>query len=308
MSSSREKGCFDIGNATRVALSIWGGELVRLEQEGKAETSSLGKARNEGLHRGEQQQHHIVGTQPNEKDGNERGAVTAATAEAQAEEVELLQRAQNKINKSLNHKIQCGNGSLMRCAPIAIVFHDAEAATLMDLAHRASEVTHPYMTNGEACGMYCLLLKSTMHDTSKEDLARIVGEYAWQSESLKTRFERYHRKSTPIEENSGGDREEETYLATWSTVPETEISSSGYVVHTLEAALWSFFTTESFEDGAVKAVNLGNDADTVGAVYGGLAGAYYGLEGVPERWLAGLQRKELVEEVTERVVRLVCGG
>ena len=73
-------------------------------------------------------------------------------------------------------------------------------------------------------------------------------------------------------------------LVDFAEVPEAEIRSSGYVVDTLEAAVWSLITTESLEEGLLKAVNLGDDTDTVGAVAGGLAGVYYGYEEVPEEW------------------------
>ena len=68
----------------------------------------------------------------------------------------------------------------------------------------------------------------------------------------------------------------------------TEIVGSGYVVRSMEAALWAFYTTDRFRDGALLAVNLGNDADTTGAIYGQLAGAFYGLEGIPEEWINGV--------------------
>lgn len=94
-------------------------------------------------------------------------------------------------------------------------------------------------------------------------------------------------------------------MASFAAVPETEIQSSGYVVATLEAAVWAFFTTGGFREGALKVVNLGDDADTVGAVYGGLAGAFYGVEDVPAEWMGGLMRRDLVDGVVEGVVRLV---
>lgn len=74
---------------------------------------------------------------------------------------------------------------------------------------------------------------------------------------------------------------------------------------TLEAALWGFFTTDGFREGALKVVNLGGDADTVGAVYGGLAGAFYGIDCVPGEWMDGLVRRDLVEGVVEGVLGLV---
>jgi len=83
---------------------------------------------------------------------------------------------------------------------------------------------------------------------------------------------------------------------------EQEIASSGYTVHTLEAAFWSFLTTESYEHAVVRAANLGDDADTVAAVCGALAGTYYGYSAIPERW-----RAQLHDEVRIREVALALG-
>jgi ADP-ribosylglycohydrolase len=72
------------------------------------------------------------------------------------------------------------------------------------------------------------------------------------------------------------------------------IKGTGYVVQSLEAALWSFYTTNTFEEGMIKAVNLGNDADTTGAVYGQLAGAYYGYDSIPKRWIESLYKHDYI--------------
>jgi ADP-ribosyl-[dinitrogen reductase] hydrolase len=80
-----------------------------------------------------------------------------------------------------------------------------------------------------------------------------------------------------------------------------EIVGSGYVVKSLEAALWAFSSSERFEEGALLAVNLGDDADTTGAVYGQLAGAYYGVVGIPERWLEKVALRVEIEGLAERL-------
>jgi hypothetical protein len=80
------------------------------------------------------------------------------------------------------------------------------------------------------------------------------------------------------------------------------IESTGYVVKTLEAALWAFNATSSFEDGCRKAVNLGGDADTCGAVYGQLAGAFYGEHSIPARWRDLLAKRSLIESLAERLI------
>ena len=82
---------------------------------------------------------------------------------------------------------------------------------------------------------------------------------------------------------------------------ENEIKSSGYVVDTLEAALWCFLNTTSYKECVLKAVNLGDDTDTVGAVAGGLAGLYYGMDALPKDWLAVIPKKEWIMELAEKM-------
>ena len=82
-----------------------------------------------------------------------------------------------------------------------------------------------------------------------------------------------------------------------------DIQSSGYVVDTLEAAVWCFLNTDNYKDCVLKAVNLGEDTDTVGAVAGGLAGLYYGLEEIPEEWLNFLPKKEWIIELASKMRR-----
>ena len=93
----------------------------------------------------------------------------------------------------------------------------------------------------------------------------------------------------------------EKYLRLWredfATLPEEEIKSTGYVVDTLEAALWCLLNTKDYKSLVLKAVNLGDDTDTIAAVAGGLAGIYYGLEEIPEEWLLKLQSREYLEEI-----------
>jgi ADP-ribosylglycohydrolase len=82
------------------------------------------------------------------------------------------------------------------------------------------------------------------------------------------------------------------------------IRGSGYVVHCLEAALWAFHKTDTFRDGALLAVNLGEDADTTGAVYGQIAGAYYGEEDIPRPWRAVLAMRAKIEEAADRLYEM----
>lgn len=179
----------------------------------------------------------------------------------------------------------------MRLAPIPLVYHRTPAIALQNAA-LSSILTHPHPTNTEACQVYTRLITLIFSSSPppKAELATTLATYPFAAGKLRDRFRKY------------------TDLASFAAVGEDGIHSSGYVVSTLEAALWAFFTTDGFREGALKAVNLGYDADTVGAVYGGLAGAFYGVGDVPREWLEGLARRDMVEKVVEGVVKLVEKG
>ena len=81
-----------------------------------------------------------------------------------------------------------------------------------------------------------------------------------------------------------------------------QIRGTGYVVNSLEAALWAFDRSASFEEGALLVVNLGDDADTTGAIYGQLAGAFYGASGIPARWLTKVHMRELITDFADRLL------
>ena len=83
-----------------------------------------------------------------------------------------------------------------------------------------------------------------------------------------------------------------------------EIVGTGYVVRSLEAALWAFDRSNSFEEGCLLAVNLGNDADTTAAVYGQLAGAFYGVDGIPERWRSKLAMHDEIVNMADQLYAL----
>lgn len=173
----------------------------------------------------------------------------------------------------------------MRVSPIGLVYFRNMDEALHNAA-ASSDATHPYPTCAECCVIYTKLIVRALNGASREALAQEVMSTGFKDTKLKQQLSRY------------------SSLQDWRATNEDVIKSSGYVVSTLDAALWSFFTTSTFESGALRAVNLGQDADTVGAVYGGLAGAFYGLEAIPSRWLAGLQKREVVDEIASGLVSL----
>ena len=88
----------------------------------------------------------------------------------------------------------------------------------------------------------------------------------------------------------------------YQTKTEAQISGSGYVVESLEAALWCFFTTDSYRDAILSAVNLGDDADTTAAICGQIAGAFYGLQGIPAQWLDRLTMRHEIQRLAEALL------
>ena len=169
-----------------------------------------------------------------------------------------------------------GNGSLMRIIPFVLY-----APNDLAFIEKASCLTHAHRRSQIACGVYALILEELLSKRKvtayTEGLRKAADRYGHESEWI--RF-------TPLLEIEKRCRD--------------SIRSSGYVVDTLEAALWCLATTDSYRECVLKAVNLGDDTDTVAAVAGGLAGGVYGLEGIPQEWLNSLQRKDYIENLCEK--------
>jgi ADP-ribosyl-[dinitrogen reductase] hydrolase len=171
-----------------------------------------------------------------------------------------------------------GNGALMRCAPIALFCLDS-VERLVELSRASARVTH-FDPKAQSS---CVILNTWIQAAT----CRGIRDARAESIVLLNETERsaWHRLE-----------EIEAYK-------EDDIKSSGYTVDTLEAAVWSFLTTASYEEAVVRAANLGDDADTVGAVCGSLAGAYYGYAAIPKRW-----RNQLREEARIHKIALALGG
>lgn len=155
------------------------------------------------------------------------------------------------------------------------------------LIHNISALTHSHLRSQMGCGIYAFVLLAILENPCKEAVQSGLlqaRQYYVELPGYKEELVQYARLL---------DQADAEFAAT----PEDEIQSSGYVVSTLEAAVWCLLTTETYADCVLKAVNLGSDTDTVAAVVGGLAGALYGMEGIPERWVERLLRKELIEEL-----------
>jgi len=109
--------------------------------------------------------------------------------------------------------------------------------------------------------------------------------------------------AAPIESASLAPTIQALARGDYSEKAADEIRGTGYVVQSLEAALWCFWQTSSFEEAILTAVNLGDDADTTGAICGQIAGAHYGEDGIPASWIKRLAMREQIEDLGDRLHR-----
>ena len=206
-----------------------------------------------------------------------------------------------------------GNGALMRILPVCLYYIDQkeclesrwsentdEKETLdheaIQAIHVTSGLTHNHLRSQMACGLYYFLAKEIIKgkaaDKDTENLKFCLQKGI--DEGLKF----YGRDKANLKEMSHFGRLFD--LTAFSASPEEEILSTGYVVDSLEAAIWCLLTTDTLKDCLLRAVNLGDDTDTVAAIAGGLAGLYYGYEGIPADWLAVIKERAYVEEMCEK--------
>lgn len=174
--------------------------------------------------------------------------------------------------------LQAGNGSIMRLAPVPLFFAPDLDAAVSNSAE-SSRTTHGAEEAVDACRYLGALICGAANGVSKDDLL---------SESFAPTG-----LSPKISEVASGS---------FKRKDEPHIRGSGYCVKSLEAALWAFYGSSSFEEGALLAVNLGDDADTTGAVYGQLAGAYYGESGIPARWREKLTFREMIGDYADKLL------
>ena len=188
-----------------------------------------------------------------------------------------------------------GNGSLMRILPIAYYLQkqkDNKMESKMEIVHNVSALTHRHPISLIACGIYVNVALRLLK--IEESL------YVCVEQGISEAFEFYDTEMPDEADNYNRLRN----LSSFSNLAEEEIKSSGYVVDTLEASIWCLLNTNSYKECVLKAVNLGNDTDTVGSVVGGLAGIYYGSDDIPEEWLDVLVRRQYIEELCEKLQKI----
>jgi ADP-ribosyl-[dinitrogen reductase] hydrolase len=184
-----------------------------------------------------------------------------------------------------------GNGSIMRLAPVPLAYAQ-KAEPAIEFAAASSRTTHGAATAVDACRYLAGLIVGAVNHVPKDEL--LSDHYCpipgyWDE----------HPLVSEIDEIAAGS---------FKHREPPEIKGTGYVVRSLEAALWAFDRSTTFRQGCLLAVNLGDDADTTGAVYGQLAGAFYGEWGIPEAWRAKLALRDTIESMAEQLVALAGAG
>jgi len=175
-----------------------------------------------------------------------------------------------------------GNGSIMRLAPVPLAYVRMFPDRLGDLITRAVESSRPTHASPQclsACACLAVCVAALIKGLARE----VVLDPDWSVWRELTELQPLHLEVREVMQGS------------FRRNAPPQIQGSGYVVKSLEAALWAFAGAESFRDAVLRAVNLGDDADTTGAVCGQLAGAYWGESGIPEELRSGLAGREMLE-------------
>lgn len=186
-----------------------------------------------------------------------------------------------------------GNGSLMRILPVLFYIKDLPISERYEITKKVSSITHGHIRSVISCFYYLEFTREIL-----------LG---------KEKFEIYQKLQPEIPDflNSLSiDQYEISFFDRLlkddiSELGEYEISSSGYVLHSLEASIWCLLNTDNYKEATLKAVNLGEDTDTTAAITGGVAGLLYGFGTIPENWVEQLARKEDIDDLAGRLARKI---
>ena len=182
-----------------------------------------------------------------------------------------------------------GNGSTMRLTAVPIRYTDLSPARLTNwsaCSSMSSLPTHASPQCLSACAYMGLILAGLIQGAAREE----VLDLSWPPLSRLREIHPLHPEVNAVAEGSFRQRQ------------PPEIVGSGYVVNSLEAALWAFHDAKDFREAVLRAVNLGDDADTTGAVCGQPAGTYWGESGIPQEWKDGVARPKMIEKALQGLV------
>ena len=186
------------------------------------------------------------------------------------------------------HEYSAGNGSIMRLAPVPIFYHK-QPVKAVEYAGLSSRTTHQHPLAIDACKYVAGIMVGVLTGSSKE---KILSD-------------RYCPVTDYWDENPLSPEIDRVACGSFKELNPPEIRGRGFVVKSLEAALWAFHNSDKFKDGCLKAVNLGEDSDTTGAIYGQIAGAYYGESAIPVNWKKKLAKFDLISDMVDKLISTI---
>ncbi len=188
-----------------------------------------------------------------------------------------------------------GNGALMRIMPVVLYNYELQKAgqlsenEAVQNIYTVVELTHGHVRSSIGCSLYYFMAKAILDGEGELNARLFKGvenglDYYQKRSDLNAELNYYKKIFNPYE---------------MLKIEDDAIRSTGYVVETLEAAVWCLVNTNSYSECVLKAVNLGGDTDTIAAVAGGLAGLYYGYDGIPKEWVEVIAKREWIEEIVK---------
>ena len=200
-----------------------------------------------------------------------------------------------------------GNGALMRIMPACLYYYEKQDKLgvsddeVIEGVHLISGLTHNHLRSQMCCGIYYFCVRSILegmkehHDgqTNKAELGYLLQR------GIDDGLKFYGQDIGNLTQMAYLGRL--FHLLEFKDENEDAIKTTGYVIDTIEAAFWCLLTTNSYKECLLKAVNLGDDTDTVGAIAGGLAGLYYGYENIPTEWLSVIKRRMWIEDICVQI-------
>ncbi len=207
--------------------------------------------------------------------------------------LETILRTKNSENlKLLKHSAEVsdnGNGSLMRILPFVFEIKSKEIKEQFGLVWENSALTHRHIRAAMSCMIYLKLAENLLNKMEKK-----VAYQKTRNEIMQL----WEEISFPDIERNHFERVIQSDI---QDAKKDSIKTGGYVIESLEASLWSFLTSNSFEDAVLTSINFGHDTDTTGAITGGIVGLYYGNKNIPEFWIATLARLEDILELGDKL-------
>lgn len=189
-------------------------------------------------------------------------------------------RTGNELSGSTD-EYSAGNGSIMRLTPVVIYYSAEEDKdnplffNLLDKSKLSSKTTHQHPSAVDACALLAIILNRGFYNTNKNNILNFTENM----------LKEYHINDESVRKIA---------LGSYKSKKRSEIKSSGYVIHSLEAALWAFYNTDNFNDGVLLAANLAGDADTIAAIYGQIAGSFYGVSSIRKDWVRKITDNKII--------------